>query len=88
MYEKAEDIFKSVPKSEMKAWTEHPATRALILTLQGDLVGHFEGWANGNYTGPTGEETLQQNAKALGSVNSLELILSWIDDVKEGMLYD
>ena len=88
MYEKAEDIFKSVPKSEIKAWSEHPATNALIHTLYGDLVGHFEGWANGNFTGPTNDETIQQNSKALGSVSAIELILGWMDDAKNGELYD
>ena len=88
LYEKAEEFFNSVPKEEARQWCSHPITQSLIYSLYGDMAGHFEGWANGEFTGNTGDETVQKNSKALGGVIAIESILNWIDDVKIGELYD
>lgn len=87
-YAKSEEIFSVLDKSEVEAWCKHPAARALILSLQGDMIGHFESWVNGEFTGSTAEETIQKNSRALGSAEAVEAILSWIDDAERGVLYD
>jgi len=88
LYEKAEKLFLSVPKEEAIAWSKHPITQSLIQSLYGDMAGHFEGWLNGDFTGNTGDETIQKNSKALGGVSSIESVLSWIEDAQTGDLYD
>jgi len=87
LYGKAEDLFKSVPKSEIEAWCKHPITQSLVQSLYGDMAGHFEGWLNGEFTGVNGDETIQKNSKALGGVGAIESILVWIDDAEKGELY-
>jgi hypothetical protein len=88
LYEKAEELFKSVPKEEVEAWCKHPVTQSLIQSLYGDMAGHFEGWLNGEFTGKSGDETIQKNSKALGGVSAIEGILVWFDDAEKGELYD
>lgn len=87
-YAKAEEIFSVLDKSEVVAWCNHPAAKALIFSLQGDMIGHFESWMNGDFTGKNVDETIQKNSKALGSVEAIESILEWIDDAQKGELYD
>lgn len=88
IYARAEDAFKSVPQEEVISWCKHPITQSLILSLQGDMAGHFEGWTNGEFTGDTADETIQKNSKALGGVSAIESILVWLEDAKRGDLYD
>lgn len=88
LYEKAEELFQSVPSEEVVAWCQHPITQSLVQSLYGDMAGHFEGWLNGEFTGETGDETIQKNSKALGGVSAIEAVLTWIDDAKSGELYD
>ena len=88
LYDKAESLFKSIPKEEVIAWCKHPVTRSLIQSLYGDMAGHFEGWLNGEFTGINGDETIQKNSKALGGVSAIESILVWIEDAEKGELYD
>ena len=88
LYDKAEEYFSSVPREEVVQWCSHPVTKSLLHSLYGDMAGHFEGWANGDFTGISDSETIQKNSKALGSVASIEAILSWIEDAKSGELYD
>lgn len=88
LYAQAEDAFTSIPKKEAVVWCSHPLTQSLMLTLYGDMAGHFEAWANGDFTGETADETVQKNSKALGSVAAIEGILAWLEDAKAGDLYD
>jgi len=88
LYERAEDAFKSIPEAEVNSWCKHPVTKSLILSLQGDIVGHFDSWLNGEFTGKSMDETTQKNSKALGSVAAIESILVWIEDAGTGDLYD
>lgn len=88
LYSKAEELFKSVPEGEVKAWCKHPVTQSLVQSLYGDMAGHFEGWLNGEFTGPTSDETIQKNSKALGGVSAIENILAWLEDAEGGNLYD
>lgn len=88
LYARAEDAFTSIPEEEVKGWCKHPITQALKLSLYGDMAGHFDGWVNGAYTGPTADETIQKNSKALGSVDAIEAILIWLEDAEAGDLYD
>ena len=88
MYDKAEELFKSVPKKEVIAWCKHPITQSLVSSLYGDMAGHFEGWLNGEFTGPTADETIQKNSKALGGVGAIESVLAWVEDAQSGELYD
>ncbi len=88
LYEKAKDLFESVPKGERSTWCKHPLTQSLVLSLYGDMTGYFEGWASGDYTGENAEATIQKNSKALGSVDAIETILVWVEDTETGDLYD
>jgi len=88
LYDLAEEAFKSVPESEKEAWLKSPITRSLRYTLMGDIIGFHESWQNGNFTGPSSDETAQLNARALGSVNAVEDILAWLDDALAGDLYN
>ena len=88
LYERAEDLFSSVPQEEVVQWCKHPITLSLMQSLYGDMAGYFEGWSNGEYTGESAEATVQKNSKALGSVAAIEAILIWIEDAKTGGLYD
>ena len=88
LYNKAEDLFRNVPKEEVRAWCKHPVTQSLVQSLYGDMAGHFEGWLNGEFTGVTSDETIQKNSKALGGVAAIESILAWIEDAESGDLYD
>lgn len=40
----------------------------------------MEAWSNGVYTGPTTDETIQLNSKALGKIEAIEDILYWINE--------
>ena len=88
LYEKAEELFRSVPKEEVIAWCKHPITQSLVSSLYGDMAGHFEGWLNGEFTGESADATIQKNSKALGGVAAIESILAWVEDAKKGELYD
>jgi len=88
LYSRAEDAFNSIPKEEVVQWCKHPITQALKYSLYGDMAGHFEGWINGAYTGPSADETVQKNSKALGSVDAIEAILIWLEDAENGDVYD
>jgi hypothetical protein len=88
LYSKAEELFTSIPQSEVEAWANHPITKSLKQTLYGDMAGYFESWLNGEFTGKNSDETAQKNAKALGAVDAVEAILTWLEDAKGGTLYD
>lgn len=88
LYAKAEELYSVVPQEEVRQWCKHPITKSLLNTLYGDMAGHFEGWASGEFTGSSADETIQKNSKALGSVAAIEAILVWVEDASRGELYD
>lgn len=87
-YAKSEELFSVLDKSEVETWCKHPVAKALILSLQGDMIGHFESWMHGEFTGSNADETIQKNSKALGSAEAIESILEWLEDAEKGVLYD
>ena len=88
LYSKAEELYGVVSKEEIVSWYKHPMTQSLMYSLYGDMAGHFESWANGDFTGETNDVTVQRNSRALGAVASIESLLAWIEDAKTGELYD
>ena len=88
LYNRAEELFTELSQAEIDGWINHPVTKSLQYTLYGDMAGHFESWANGEFTGENADETVQKNSKALGGVAAIEAILVWIEDAQKGELYD
>ena len=65
---------------DKREWVQHPVTQELIKELLGDLSNLKEAWGDGVYTTESIEGTVQQNAKALGKVEAVGDILSWIEE--------
>lgn len=59
-------------------WREHSETRKFVHILKTEIKRIQEGWAEGQLTGQTIDETIQLNSKFIGVVqgftNALEII--------------
>lgn len=78
-HDKAYNHLEVMTEAEALAWKEHPITQALKETLQGDFLSFFEQWGAGNLTGETIDQTVQQNARAVGHVQAIESVVEWIE---------
>lgn len=79
--EKAALLLDELDISERTQWIQHPCTKALLLTLQGDYLDHHQAWEAGVFTSDSAEGTAQQSAKALGALDAIRLIATSIEEV-------
>lgn len=59
-------------------WVESDHTRQLVEDLKDTIETIKESWAAGEYTGGNADQTIQLNAKALGSLEICESLLERI----------
>jgi len=74
-------LIEEITSEEKIQWLNHPCTKALLLTLQGDYLDHHQAWESGNFTSEHAEGTAQMNAKANGSLEAIRLIAEYIEDI-------
>ena len=82
------DDLKIINTEERRSWLEHPCTRALIHTLQGDIIDILEAWSNGNYTGDTVDKTIQLNSEALGQYKAAVDVEQWIQGINDEEMFE
>ena len=78
LYQIADENLEIISRDEMHSWKEHPCTRALLSTLEGDLEVLKEGWASGDFTGETSDATLQVNSCQIGTAQALTKLIDFI----------
>jgi hypothetical protein len=67
---------------EYAQWACNPITEDFIQGLRETRQETLEAWARGAYVGDDGERTLMANARALGSVDIIEQIISTVEEHK------
>ena len=55
----------------------------ILKKIEEEQRGIMNGWAKGDYTGPSQDETIQRNSQALGCLEGLHIAGSIIDDILE-----
>lgn len=68
-------------EEEWQEWKVHPGTKEFFEHLKEVREGLREGWSRGQFTGETGDKTLQMNAEAIGRVAMIDYLidLDWRD---------
>ena len=78
---------KTQPKEptpeQLKGWLNQRSGRWLTAYLIERIEDIKDGWANGDYTGSTTEETIQLNSEAIGRVQEIAEFLVTLDEMKE-----
>lgn len=83
-YKRAILISESLTREECEAWANHPCTRLLRLSLEGDVCGIAGGWIGGMYSNEESvEATAQMQAKARGMAQAIDSILEKIEDISK-----
>lgn len=78
---RAAESMAEMTQEEIKNWLDHPCTRALRLTLNGDYIDYHQNWENGGFTKETSEGTAQLNSKALGAIEAIKLISEYMENL-------
>ena len=82
-YQKAEAILDGMSRDETLNWYDHPCTKSLRLSLEGDMAGIVVMWLGGGYSDEdTTDGTAQKQAKARGMANALDDMLEHIENIK------
>lgn len=76
--EDATNLLDASDEHDRQEWLENPCTKALLKYLECDLLRFIDQWVNGAFTGENADSTAQLNAKALGSIQTLDNILDWV----------
>jgi len=66
---------------QKQSWFKHPATQSLLRTLMGDYIDYHEAWENGGFVTESADGTAQKNAKALGALEAIKMIVSYIEEI-------
>ena len=82
------DDLRIINAEERRSWLEHPCTRALVHTLQGDIIDILEAWSFGNYTSDTVDKTIQLNSEALGQYKAAAEIEEWIQGITDKEMFE
>ena len=65
-----------------RVWLEHPCTKTLLLSLEGDMCGLAATWIGGGYSNEESiDATAQLSAKARGQVQTLDDIIETIGQI-------
>lgn len=64
-------------------WLQHDISKDLIKVIKDDIELLKDQWAKGAFTGETQDATAQKNAKAIGQVETLEVLLELITSVED-----
>jgi len=73
-----------VTSEELQQWANSRQMDWMIEVLAVASQSIEARWASGAYTGKSSEETIQLNAKALGSTLQLRHIIDFINEIKDG----
>lgn len=79
--DRADALLEGLNTEEKRNWLQHPCTKYILLTLQGDYLDHHSTWEGGGFTSPNAEGTAQQSAKALGALDAIRLIVTSIEEI-------
>ena len=63
---------------EWQEWQQHPQTQILLKRLQQVKQETMEAWSREAFIGSTGEESLAQNATALGGMRVLNQVIEMV----------
>ena len=78
-----------VTKEEWSAWVEHPTTKIFREFLRKQVEEGKDFWLGGKFTSPEGDQTLQMNARAIGTCQAYHNMLTLsAEDLNEGMRDD
>jgi len=82
-YSKAIGCLEESTQSEKQEWLEHPCTKWILYSLEGDLSGIVLQWLGGGYSNQdSSDSTAQQQAKARGMAQAISDIIETIETVK------
>ncbi len=88
-YSKASDCLSTVTREEAQAWFNHPCTKALIQTLEGDFAGLLLMWVGGGYSNEEfSDATAQLQAKARGQAQAIDDVIEHMHNLRRGILED
>ena len=73
-----------ITAQDRKNWVHHSVTQELLVHLREAKQETMGTWAVEGYVGKTGEETLLQNATALGGMRVLDQVIEIILALDEG----
>ena len=75
-------------RSERESWLQHPCTRALLHTMQGDIVDILEAWSDGSYTAESTSGTIQLNSEAIGQFKAASAVVDYVEGVTDEEMFD
>ena len=81
LYDKARGYLVGITKTELEEWHNHPATRSLLCTLEGDLLSLMINTSTGVYSNESSDVTVQAMAKAIGQTQTCAQIIEHIKDM-------
>ncbi len=73
-------FLETMDENDRIEWLQNPCTGALLKYLECDMLRFVDQWVNGSFTGENVDATAQLNAKALGSMQTLDNILDWVQE--------
>ena len=82
-HKKAQEYLDVVTDDEARAWFEHPCTKSLIYSLEGDFAGLLMVWVGGGYSSEDSvDATAQQQAKARGQTQAIDDVIERIYEIR------
>ena len=82
-YQKAEALLDGMSREETRNWYDHPCTKSLRMSLEGDMAGIVTMWLGGGYSEETSTAgTAQKQAKARGMAGAIVDLLEHIENIK------
>jgi hypothetical protein len=86
-HERAEKQLRKLNPTTVEEWKRHPVTKAILLTLKGDLEGINQAWAGGHFTdvlGPHSPEWIRGVSWSTRDIkDSIEYICEEVVELKE-----
>lgn len=88
-YSKSSELLDTVSKEEKQAWFNHPCTKSLVQTLEGDFAGLLLMWVGGAYSDTEStDSTAQQQAKARGQAQAIDDVIEHIHNLRRDIPED
>lgn len=96
MYRKGSDELREMAYTEVNladraergAWLQHPCTRALLHTLQADIIDILETWSQGGFTEESTSGTIQLNSEAIGQYKAAESTAQYIEGINDTEMFE
>lgn len=86
-HSKALRIIDELSEEECRSWYEHPCTRSLVNSLEGDVSAIVLMWLSGGYSKEDSVDTTsQRQAKARGMVQAINDILEHVKQIRDRAL--